>query len=236
VKSSILIVEDEPTVRKFVRAALQEAGYTIVESGSGTDGLRIVADQNPSLMLLDLGLPDMDGVDVIRKLRQYSQLPVLVMSARTQERDKILAFEAGADDFVTKPIATGELLARIQVALRRAAPAAESAPGSLHVRAGDIEVNLADRIVRLHDEIIPLKSREYDLLALLARNANRLLTDSFLTKQVWGDDSGRSMTQLHLTIAMLRRKIEANPTMPRYLRTEQGVGYRFCDQPDAASE
>ena len=176
----ILIIEDESTVRKFVRAALAEAGYAVLESETATEGLRIAAEQSPALLLLDLGLPDMDGVEVIRRLRKYSQMPIIVMSARTQESEKISAFEAGADDYVTKPIGTGELLARIQVALRHATQTDDTAPGSLQVRAGELVVNLADRVVWRGKEIIPLTTREYDLLALLARNANRLLTDRFL--------------------------------------------------------
>lgn len=230
VKNSILIIEDESAVRQFVHAALVEAGYEVIESESATEGLRIAGEQSPALLLLDLGLPDLDGVDVIRRLRQYSQIPIIVLSARAQESDKIAAFEAGADDYVTKPIGTGELLARIRVALRHATPAADDTPASLHVHAGELEINLADRVVRRGKEIIPLTTREYDLLALLVRNANRLLTDRFLTTQVWGEDSGHNLTQLRLTIAVLRRKLEKNPAMPRHLLTEQGVGYRFSDQ------
>ncbi len=227
---SILMIEDEWTVRKFVRAAIVEAGYAVLESETATEGLRLAAEHSPALLLLDLGLPDLDGVEVIRRLRQYSQMPIIVMSARTQESEKILAFEAGADDYVTKPIGTGELMARIQVALRHAKQPVETAPGSLHIRAGELEVNLADKVVWRGKEMVPLTAREYDLLALLARNANRLLTDRFLTKEVWGDDSGGSLTQLRLTMAVLRRKLEPNPAMPRHLLTEQGVGYRFSDQ------
>ncbi len=226
----ILIIEDDFAVRKFVHAALVEAGYGVIESETGTEGLRMASDQHPSLLLLDLGLPDIDGVEVIRRLRQYSQVPIIVLSARTQENDKILAFEAGADDYVTKPIGTGELLARILVALRHATSSTEASPSSLHVCAGELEVNLADRVVRRGKEIIPLTTHEYDLLALLAHNANRLLTDRFLTTQVWGDNSSPSLTQLRLTIAVLRRKLERNPTMPRHILTEQGVGYRFSDE------
>lgn len=230
VKNSVLIVEDESAVRKFVNSALVEAGYEVLESESGTEGLRIASEQCPALLLLDLGLPDLDGVEVIRRLRQYSQIPIIVLSARTQESDKLAAFEAGADDYVTKPIGTGELLARIRVALRHATQAADDSPASLHVHAGELEVNLADRVVWRGKHIVSLTTYEYDLLALLVRNANRLLTDRYLTTQVWGDDSGRSLTQLRLTIAVLRRKLEQNPTMPRHLLTEQGVGYRFSDQ------
>ena len=226
----ILIIEDEITVRKFVHAALAEAGYKVVESETATEGLRIAAEQSPALLLLDLGLPDMDGVEVIRRLRRYSQMPIIVLSARTQESEKISAFEAGADDYVTKPIGTGELLARIQVALRHATQTDDTAPGSLQVRAGNLVVNLADRAVWRGKENIPLTTREYDLLALLARNANRLLTDRFLVTQIWGNESGNSLTQMRLTIAVLRRKLEQNPTNPRYILTEQGVGYRFSDQ------
>lgn len=230
VTNPILIIEDEFAVRKFVNAALAQAGYTVLESESGTGGLRTASEQSPALLLLDLGLPDLDGVEVIRRLRRDSQIPIIVLSARTQESDKIAAFEAGADDYVTKPIGTGELLARIRVALRHATQAAVDSPASLHVRTGELEVNLADRVVWRGKRIIPLTTYEYDLLALLVRNANRLLTDRFLTTQVWGDDSGRSLTQLRLTIAVLRRKLEQTPTMPRHLLTEQGVGYRFSDE------
>lgn len=230
VTKSILIIEDEATVRKFVRTALTEAGYQVLESETGTTGLQMAAEQSPTLLLLDLGLPDIDGVEVIKQLRKYTQLPIIVMSARTQEGDKILAFEAGADDYVTKPIGIGELLARIQTALRHAIQTVDATPASLHIHAGELEINLADRVVRRGKEMVPLNNHEYDLLALLARNANRLLTDRFLTTQVWGNDSSHSLTQLRLTIAVLRRKLELNPTLPRHLLTEQGVGYRFSDQ------
>lgn len=227
--NQILVIDDEPTVRRFIHAALVEAGYKVIESETATEGLRIAGDQRPAIMILDLGLPDIDGVEVIRRLRKYSRLPIIVLSARAEESSKIAAFEAGADDYVTKPIGTGELLARIQVALRHATHSADDSPGSLLVCAGDLKVNLADRVVWRGKDIIPLSTHEYDLLALLARNVNRLLTDRFLTTQVWGDDSGASLTQLRLTIAVLRRKLESNPAMPRHLLTEQGVGYRFSD-------
>jgi two-component system KDP operon response regulator KdpE len=230
VKNSVLIIEDEYSVRKFVNTALIEAGYEVLESESGTEGLRMASEQSPALVLLDLGLPDLDGVEVIRRLRQYSQIPIIVLSARTQESDKIAAFEAGADDYVTKPIGTGELLARIRVALRHAKQTQENAPASLLVQAGELKINLADRVVWRGKEIIPLTTKEYDLLALLVRNVNRLLTDRFLTTQVWGDASGQSHTQMRLTIAVLRRKLEQNPTTPRHILTEQGVGYRFADE------
>lgn len=229
-KSLILIIEDELTVRRFVNTALVQAGYSVVESESATAGLRIAGEQSPALLILDLGLPDIDGVEVIRRLRQYSQIPIIVLSARTQERDKIAAFEAGADDYVTKPVGTGELLARIRVALRHSQQPADDIPASLHVHAGELKINLADRVVWRGKEIIPLTTNEYDLLALLVRNVNRLLTDRFLTTQIWGDDSSRSLTQLRLTIAVLRRKLEQNPAIPRHLLTEQGVGYRFVEE------
>jgi two-component system, OmpR family, KDP operon response regulator KdpE len=230
VKNLVLIIEDESTVRKFVNTALVQAGYAVVESDSAIEGLRIASEKSPALLLLDLGLPDMDGVEVIRRLRLYSKIPIIVLSARTQESDKIAAFEAGADDYVTKPVGNGELLARIRVALRHSQQAADAPPASLQVNVGELKINLADRVVWRGKEIITLTTPEYDLLALLVRNANRLLTDRFLTTQVWGDDSGRSHTQLRLTIAVLRRKLEQNPTIPRYILTEQGVGYRFIDQ------
>lgn len=229
-KNSVLIIEDEYAVRTFVNSALTESGYEVLESESGTEGLRIASEKSPALLLLDLGLPDLDGVEVIRRLRQYSQIPIIVLSARTQETDKIAAFEAGADDYVTKPIGTGELLARIRVALRHAKQTPESAPASLLVQTGELKINLADRVVWRGKEIIPLTTKEYDLLALLVRNVNRLLTDRFLTTQVWGDASGQSHTQMRLTIAVLRRKLEQNPTTPRHILTEQGVGYRFADE------
>ena len=229
-KSLVLIIEDELAIRKFVSAVLIQAGYSVEESESATEGLRIASEKSPALLLLDLGLPDMDGVEVIRRLRQYTKIPVIVMSARTQESDKIAAFEAGADDYVTKPIGNGELLARIRVALRHSQEPADHSPASLQVNAGELKINLADRVVWRSKEIVSLTTQEYDLFALLVRNANRLLTDRFLTTEVWGDDSSRSLTQLRLTIAVLRRKLEQNPTSPRHLLTEQGVGYRFCDQ------
>jgi two-component system KDP operon response regulator KdpE len=228
---TILMIEDEAPVRTFLRAALADAKLHVIEAATALDGLRMVAEQSPALVLLDLGLPDLDGVEVIKRIRASSHLPIIVLSARGQERDKVAAFELGADDYVAKPVGAGELVARIEVALRHAEQAGTpTSPGSLHIRAGRIEVDLSNRQVRVAGQPVSLNMREYDLLALLAHNYDRLLTDRFLAQEVWGARGANEVRQMRLAIAALRHKLEENPTVPRHILTEQGIGYRFSTQ------
>jgi two-component system KDP operon response regulator KdpE len=228
---SILIIEDEAPVRTFLRAALADAKFRVIEAENAADGMRLAADESPALLLLDLGLPDLDGVEVIKRIRKSSNVPIVVLSARGQERDKVAAFESGADDYVAKPVGVGELIARIKVALRHSDQAGKPAsPGSLHIRAGNIEIDLSNRQARVGGQPVSLTMREYDLLALLAHNYDRLLTDRFLADEVWGAHGSDELRQMRLTIASLRHKLEANPTVPHHILTEQGIGYRFSTQ------
>jgi len=187
-------------------------------------------DHNPDIIvLLDLGLPDMDGLEVTRRLREWSAVPIIVLSARGQEKDKIAALDAGADDYLTKPFSTGELLARIRVALRHTARAAENSPQPVFI-VGDLRVDLAARHVFVGDNEVHLTPIEYKLLTVLIRHAGRVLTHQYLLKEVWGPHHTEDAHYLRVHLAQLRRKIEHDPARPRYLLTETGVGYRFADQ------
>jgi len=224
--ASVLLIEDEAQIRKFLKAALQAQGYRLVESVSGEDGLVQAATRQPDLVIVDLGLPDMDGVDVIRKLREWGSMPIIVLSARGQERDKIAALDAGADDYVGKPFGVGELLARMRVALRHAARARE--PDEPVVSLGDLNVDLARRRVLVAGREVHLTPIEYKLLTTLVRNAGKVLTQRQLLIEVWGPPYADQAHYLRVYMAQLRRKLEANPARPRYLLTEAGVGYRLA--------
>ena len=220
----ILVVEDEPQIRRFVCEALSKNACEAVEASSARHGLDIIAAGGVALVILDLGLPDMDGVAFVRNLRVWSSLPVLVLSARSDEQDKIDALDAGADDYLTKPFGIGELLARLRVLLRRHAPSAEAAP--LH-RFGEIEVDLSHYTVRRGDVLIHLTQIEYQLLAVLLANAGKVLTNRTLMQQVWGPGHEEQQHYVRIYVRRLRQKLENDPTRPQYLLTETGVGYRF---------
>ena len=225
----ILLIEDEPPVHKFLGASLPAHGFRLVGAENGEEGLARAADYNPDIVLLDLGLPDMDGLDVTRRLREWSNVPIIVLSARGQEKDKIAALDAGADDYLTKPFSTGELLARIRVALRHAARLADNSPQPVFI-VGDLRVDLAGRHVFVGDKEMHLTPIEYKLLTVLVRYAGRVLTHQQLLKEVWGPHHTQDTHYLRVHLAQLRRKIEPDPAQPRYLLTETGVGYRFADQ------
>jgi two-component system KDP operon response regulator KdpE len=224
----LLLVEDEAPIRRFVRASLVSEGYRVEEADTAKQALRAATQQPPDLVVLDLGLPDGDGLDVLRQLREWSRAPVLILSAREQERQKVAALDAGADDYLTKPFGTGELLARIRVALRHASRAPDE---SAVFESGDLKVDLANRRVFARGGEVKLTPLEYKLLATLVKHAGKVLTHSFLLKEVWGPQQVRETHYLRVFMASLRRKIEADPARPQHLLTEQGVGYRLSADP-----
>jgi two-component system KDP operon response regulator KdpE len=222
---TVLLVEDEDPMRRFLRPALAGQGYRVIEAVTGEEGLRLAASHNPDLVLLDLALPDLDGTEVTRRLREWSQAPIIILSARGQERDKVQALDAGADDYLTKPFGLQELLARIRVARRHAARAGGAA-GAL-VEAGPLRLDLDKRKVSVSGREVRLTPIEYKLLLALARSAGKVLTHQQLLKEVWGPGGAGQTQYLHVYMGHLRTKLEADPARPRLLITEPGVGYRL---------
>ena len=223
----ILVIEDEQAIRRFLHAALENAGYRVSEVATGVEGLRAAMSQPPDVVVIDLGLPDVDGQEVLKRLREWYRSPVIVLSARDQEAQKVLALDNGADDYVTKPFSVGELLARLRVALRHSQ---HVGPEETTVRIGDLEVDLASRIVRVHDRQIHLTPIEYKLLTTMMKHAGKVLTHRFLLREVWGPQHSQENHYLRVFVAGLRRKIEQLAAQPRYIYTEQGVGYRFASE------
>jgi len=222
-RPTALIVEDEPSIRRFVRLALEAEGWQVFEAGTVRQGLVDAGTRRPELIVLDLGLPDGDGVDYLRDLRAWSGVPVIVLSARNDEADKIAALDAGADDYLTKPFGVGELMARVRAAQRRNhAPAASSL-----FRFGDVELDLAARLVKRAGAEVHLTPIEYRLLTHLVANAGKVLTHRQLLKAVWGPSHGDDNHYLRVYMGNLRQKLEAQPAQPRHLLTETGVGYRL---------
>lgn len=224
--ASILLIEDEKQMRRFLRVALQSENYTVIEAETAAEGLSQVAMRNPDIVLLDLGLPDMDGLDVIVKLREWSAVPVIVISAREQEGDKIRALDGGADDYLTKPFAAGEMLARIRVALRHALPRSPD-QGEAVFLAEDLKIDFLTRQVHRGNQEIHLTPIEYRLLTVLVKNADRVMTHRQILKEVWGASYIEQTQYLRVFMNQLRKKIEADSTRPRFLLNEPGVGYRF---------
>jgi two-component system, OmpR family, KDP operon response regulator KdpE len=225
-KPVVLLIEDEPQMRRFLRTALEPHGYDLVEAGTARDGLGHATAHNPDIVLLDLGLPDVDGLEVTRRIREWSRVPIIVLSARGQESDKVAALDAGADDYVTKPFAVGELLARMRVALRHALQA-DGGPEEPVFEIGDLRVDLAERRVQMAGTEIHLTPTEYKLLAVLARHAGRVITHRQLLKEVWGVNAIQHTHYLRVYMTQLRHKLERDPARPQYLQTELGVGYRL---------
>jgi two-component system KDP operon response regulator KdpE len=222
----VLLIEDEPQMRRFLRAALGAQDYRLVEATTARDGLAQAASRNPDVILLDLGLPDRDGLEVARELREWSATPIIVLSARGREQDKVAALDLGADDYLTKPFGVEELLARIRVALRHAALPAGAPPEPVF-QAGDVRVDLVRREVRRGDQEVHLTPTEYKLLTLLIRHAGKVLTHRQLLKDVWGANYADQSHYVRVYMAQLRQKLEADPARPRLLVTEPGVGYRL---------
>ena len=221
----VLVIEDEPQIRRFVRTSLDAHGFEVIEAETGAQGLAEAARSRPECLILDLGLPDIDGVEVIRRFREWSGVPVIVLSARTQEQDKIAALDAGADDYVTKPFGVGELLARLRVALRHAATVGD---GSTVFEADPVRVDLSARRVTVSGRDVHLTPTEYRLLTTLVKHAGKVLTQRFLLKEVWGPAYVERPHYLRIQMANLRQKLEADPAQPKLLLTETGVGYRLA--------
>jgi two-component system, OmpR family, KDP operon response regulator KdpE len=227
--AEILIIEDDPQIRRVLRATLGAEQYRFCEAFTAQEGLAQAQSRQPNLVLLDLGLPDQDGLEVIRTLRRTTQTPIIVISARGQEKDKIEALDLGADDFVSKPFAVGELLARIRAALRRAAVIRNGAEGA-RFRTGNIGVDLEARLVRVGGAEVHLTPIEFRLLETLVKHAGKVVTQRQLLVEVWGPQSSEQAQYLRVYMTQLRRKLEADPARPRYLRTETGVGYRLLEE------
>jgi two-component system KDP operon response regulator KdpE len=219
----VLIVDDEQAIRHFLRVTLTSQAYTVIEAASGQEALSGVTTQKPNIVILDLGLPDIDGVEVTRLLRQWTQIPIIILSVRGSESDKIAALDAGADDYLTKPFGVGELLARLRAALRRVAQTTNEPVFT----SGSLKVDLARRLVTVSGREVQLTPTEYELLRVLITHAGKVLTHHHLLREVWGAEYGEEFHMLHVNISNLRRKIELNPARPRFIITEPGVGYRL---------
>jgi two-component system KDP operon response regulator KdpE len=220
-----VVIEDEPQIRRFVRGALENEGWQVHEAGTLQSGLVEAGTRKPDLVIADLGLPDGDGVDFIRELRSWSGVPVIVLSARTDEAEKVRALDAGADDFITKPFGTAELLARTRANMRRVRAGRDEAGAAF--RFGDIEIDLAARLVRRAGAEVHLTPIEYRLLGVLIANAGRVLTHPFLLREVWGPGHADRTHYLRVHMGNLRQKLEHDPAQPRHIVTETGVGYRL---------
>lgn len=218
----VLVVDDEAPIRRYLRAALSAQGLTVYESASGEEAIQAVLSHRPDIIILDLGLPDMDGIEVTRRLREWSQTPIIILSVREAEQDKIAALDAGADDYLTKPFGTGELLARMRVALRKQ-PSAANEP---IFQSNNLSVDFSRRLVQVNEQEIQLTPTEYDLLKVLVTHAGKVITHRQLLKQVWGEGYD-DMHILRVNISNLRGKIEPDPSRPTYIHTEPGVGYRL---------
>ena len=222
--SVVLIVDDEAQIRRFLRISLESNGYQVHEAVTGQGGLEAAARLRPDAVILDLGLPDQDGLEVLRRLREWSRVPVVVLSVRDRDEDKIALLDAGADDYVVKPFSVGELLARLRTAQRHIQPLPETAV----FHAGAVTVDLVRRLVTFNDEPVKLTTTEYALLRLFIQHAGKVLTHTQILREVWGPDYVEETHYLRVYLAHLRRKLEADPTQPKLLLTEPGVGYRLA--------
>jgi two-component system KDP operon response regulator KdpE len=223
----ILLVEDDAQMRRFLRATLSSHGFRLIEAATAAEGMAALTAQSPEIVLMDLGLPDGDGIELTRRVREWSRVPIIVLSARGREADKVEALDAGADDYLTKPFGVNELLARVRVALRHARAAASNAAADPVLVLGALRLDLARRVVTLDGAELHLTPIEYRLLTLLAQNAGRVLTHQHLLREVWGAGHTHQPHYLRVYMAALRRKIERDPARPTLLHTEQGVGYRL---------
>ena len=219
----ILVVDDEKAIRRFLVTALSAHGHTILEAATGSEAITAVAHEHPDVVILDLGLPDMDGTEVTGRLREWSDIPIIILSVREHESDKIAALDAGADDYLTKPFSVGELMARLRAVQRRLAQPAKQAVFELR----DLVMDLANRRVTVSDAEVSLTPTEYDLLRVLVTNAGKVLTHQYILRSVWGIGYEEETHLLRVNVSNLRRKIEADSARPRYILTEPGVGYRL---------
>jgi two-component system KDP operon response regulator KdpE len=221
----VLVIDDEPQIRRFLRTSLSAHGYHVIEAACGKEAIVKMTTERPDIVILDLGLPDMDGLDIIRRVREWSTIPVIVLSVRGREDEKITVLDGGADDYVTKPFNMGELLARIRAALRRRLQAEVEEPV---FRSAGLTVDLVRRVVLVDDGEVKLTPKEYDLLRVLVIHAGKVVTHQHLLREVWGPASVYETHYLRVYIGQLRQKIEPDPAQPRYILTEPGVGYRLC--------
>jgi two-component system, OmpR family, KDP operon response regulator KdpE len=234
-KALALVIEDESPMRKLLRVALVSHGYRVLEATTGAEALRMAMGYAPDVILLDLGLPDIDGIALVKQLREWATIPVIVVSARPQEQTRVEVLDAGADDFVAKPFGVDELLARIRVALRHAVRRTEGAP-SASIQVGDLRMDFARRLAFVGPEELHLTPTEYRLLAMLMQHAGTVLTHNELLRGVWGPGHDRDAQYLRVYVGQLRRKLEPEPARPRYLITEAGVGYRIKAPPRSSAD
>jgi len=227
----ILIVEDDKPIRNFMRTALSTQGYRYKEADKGGDAMALIMAYNPDVIILDLGLPDMDGLEIIKKVREWSDMPIVVVSARGQERDKVEALDLGADDYLTKPFSIAELLARVRVAIRHYSKVtSDKFDEREQFSVAELVVDFSKRRVSVSGEEIHLTPIEYKLIALLASHPGKVMTHNHIIKEVWGSSAGSDMQSLRVFMANIRRKIEKDHANPRYIRTEVGVGYRMVEE------
>ena len=231
IKDKILIVEDEKSISSFIKAILSSNGYDVISAATGGEACSMISSHCPDLVVLDLGLPDMDGMDIIQSVRSWTQLPIIVVSARSFEQDKVRALDMGADDYITKPFSAGELLARVRVAIRhtRASSANPDLANNGIFTAGDLTIDYNKHQVLINGENARLTQNEYRIVALLGKCAGRVLTYDFIMKELWGPQSKGGNQILRVNMANIRRKIEKNPAEPKYIFTEVGVGYRMIE-------
>lgn len=229
-KAKILVVEDDPAISNLIRTTLETQDYQFHTAQNGSGALMEAVSYNPDVMILDLGLPDMDGVDIIKKVRGWSSLPIIVVSARTEDRDKVEALDAGADDYLTKPFSIEEFLARLRAALRRSHTEAKAGEESSLYTNGDLTIDFAAGCAYVKGEEIHLTPIEYKLLCLLAQNTGKVLTHNHILKEVWGGAQASDIPSLRVFMATLRKKLELDPSHPQYIQTHVGVGYRMIRQ------
>lgn len=223
--NTALVIDDEPQIRRLLRVTLEANGYRVFDAATGQEGMTLAAQRLPDIILLDLGLPDLEGITVLRRLREWSQVPIIILTVRDREEDKIAALDAGADDYVTKPFSTGELLARARVALRHAKPETDTAI----FRSGPLEVDFSARVVKVGGKEVKLTATEYSLLRLFARHAGKVLTHRQILREVWGPNYVEQTHYLRVYMAHLRDKLEADSAKPAMFMTEPGVGYRLVE-------
>lgn len=228
IRDKILIVEDEKSISGFIKTVLQSSGYDVIAAHTGAEAFSMISSHCPDLVVLDLGLPDIDGMDIIEAVRQWTQLPIIVVSARSYEQDKVDALDKGADDYITKPFSAAELLARVRVAIRHTRTAGMMA-SSGKFTSGELAVDYDKHMVTVKGENCRLTQNEFRIVALLSRCAGKVLTYDFIMKELWGPQSKGSNQILRVNMANIRRKIEQNPAEPKYIFTEVGVGYRMIE-------